>query len=137
MSTVGGAPTTRGGSDTSLENNNVYGLEPKVYVEGSTAAPGACRGLPGGAGGCRRAAGGCCGAHCGGMPREEGCRLSAACLPATAPDGARACAPRPPAETASESGEGVANAATAAITVLAVVGVVVAGGATAFYFFGP
>lgn len=38
-STVGGAPTTRGGSDTSLENNNVYGLEPKVYVEGSEAAP--------------------------------------------------------------------------------------------------
>lgn len=26
---------TKGGSDTSLENNNVYGLEPKVYVEGS------------------------------------------------------------------------------------------------------
>lgn len=26
--------TTKGGSDTSLENNNVYGLEPKVYVEG-------------------------------------------------------------------------------------------------------
>lgn len=25
---------TKGGSDTSLENNNVYGLEPKVYVEG-------------------------------------------------------------------------------------------------------
>ena len=29
--------TTKGGSDTSLENNNVYGLEPKVYVEGSPA----------------------------------------------------------------------------------------------------
>lgn len=27
---------TKGGSDTSLENNNVYGLEPKVYVEGSS-----------------------------------------------------------------------------------------------------
>lgn len=39
-STAGGGPTTRGGSDTSLENNNVYGLEPKVYVEGSPAAPG-------------------------------------------------------------------------------------------------
>ena len=26
--------STKGGSDTSLENNNVYGLEPKVYVEG-------------------------------------------------------------------------------------------------------
>lgn len=25
---------TKGGADTSLENNNVYGLEPKVYVEG-------------------------------------------------------------------------------------------------------
>jgi len=24
---------TKGGADTSLENNNVYGLEPKVYVE--------------------------------------------------------------------------------------------------------
>ncbi|KAK9803651.1 hypothetical protein WJX72_008276 [[Myrmecia] bisecta] len=38
---VSGAATTRayavtkGGSDTSLENNNVYGLEPKVYLEGS------------------------------------------------------------------------------------------------------
>lgn len=29
------AATTKGGSDTSLENNNVYGLEPKIYVEGS------------------------------------------------------------------------------------------------------
>lgn len=28
------ATMTKGGSDTSLENNNVYGLEPKVYVEG-------------------------------------------------------------------------------------------------------
>ena len=24
---------TRGGADTSLENNNVYSVEPKVYVE--------------------------------------------------------------------------------------------------------
>lgn len=30
----GGIATTKGGSDTSLENNNVYGLEPKVYTEG-------------------------------------------------------------------------------------------------------
>ena len=29
-----GAFATRGGADTSLESNNVYGLEPKVYVEG-------------------------------------------------------------------------------------------------------
>jgi nitrite reductase/ring-hydroxylating ferredoxin subunit len=27
---------TRGGADTSLENNNVYGLEPKVYLEGTS-----------------------------------------------------------------------------------------------------
>ena len=33
--TRAGIPGTKGGSDTSLENNNVYGLEPKVYVEGS------------------------------------------------------------------------------------------------------
>mmetsp|Transcript_15848 Transcript_15848/g.45361 ORF Transcript_15848/g.45361 Transcript_15848/m.45361 type:complete len:250 (+) Transcript_15848:91-840(+) len=26
---------TKGGSDTSLENNNVYGLEPRMYVEGA------------------------------------------------------------------------------------------------------
>jgi nitrite reductase/ring-hydroxylating ferredoxin subunit len=26
---------TKGGADTSLENNNVYGLEPRMYVEGS------------------------------------------------------------------------------------------------------
>lgn len=32
---------TKGGSDTSLENNNVYGLEPKVYVEGAEATEGA------------------------------------------------------------------------------------------------
>lgn len=32
---------TKGGSDTSLENNNVYGLEPRMYVEGSdTEGPG-------------------------------------------------------------------------------------------------
>lgn len=30
----GGVATTKGGSDTSLENNNVYGLEPKTYTEG-------------------------------------------------------------------------------------------------------
>lgn len=30
----GGVATTRGGSDTSLENNNVFGLEPRAYVEG-------------------------------------------------------------------------------------------------------
>lgn len=77
-STVGGAPTTRGGSDTSLENNNVYGLEPKVYVEGSEAAP-----------------------------------------------------------EAESSGDRVASAATLTITVLAVVGVLVGGGATLKYFFGP
>ena len=28
---------TKGGSDTSLENNNVYGLEPRMYVEGADA----------------------------------------------------------------------------------------------------
>ncbi|KAI7840299.1 hypothetical protein COHA_006081 [Chlorella ohadii] len=76
-STAGGGPTTRGGSDTSLENNNVYGLEPKVYVEGSPAA-----------------------------------------------------------SEANDSGEGVAAAATTAITVLAVAGVLIAGGATAVYLFG-
>jgi len=27
--------STRGGSDTSIESNNVYGLEPKMYLEGS------------------------------------------------------------------------------------------------------
>ncbi|KAI8108933.1 hypothetical protein M9435_005350 [Picochlorum sp. BPE23] len=32
-----GYNTTKGGSDTSLENNNVYGLEPRIYVEGSDA----------------------------------------------------------------------------------------------------
>lgn len=42
-SALGGSPTTRGGSDTSLENNNVYGLEPKVYVEGSPVAEGEAR----------------------------------------------------------------------------------------------
>lgn len=31
---------TKGGSDTSLENNNVYGLEPKVYVENTGAEVG-------------------------------------------------------------------------------------------------
>jgi nitrite reductase/ring-hydroxylating ferredoxin subunit len=31
---------TKGGSDTSLENNNVYGLEPKVYVEGEDTPDG-------------------------------------------------------------------------------------------------
>ena len=36
-SSLGASPSTRGGSDTSLENNNVYGLEPKTYVEGETA----------------------------------------------------------------------------------------------------
>ncbi|KAL4458482.1 hypothetical protein ABPG75_013347 [Micractinium tetrahymenae] len=75
-SILGGAPTTRGGSDTSLENNNVYGLEPKVYVEGSEAEP-----------------------------------------------------------SAESSSEGVAGAATLAITVLAVLGVLVGGGATIKYFF--
>lgn len=40
-STQRGSATTRGGSDTSLENNNVYGLEPKVYVEGESAPAGA------------------------------------------------------------------------------------------------
>lgn len=40
VSTQGGAATvamTKGGADTSLENNNVYGLEPRMYVEGSDA----------------------------------------------------------------------------------------------------
>lgn len=34
MTRAAGGTITKGGSDTSLENNNVYGLEPKVYVEG-------------------------------------------------------------------------------------------------------
>ena len=34
----GAGATTRGGSDSSLENNNVFGLEPRAYVEGSSAA---------------------------------------------------------------------------------------------------
>lgn len=38
--TRGSASFTKGGSDTSLENNNVYGLEPKVYVEGTEAEAG-------------------------------------------------------------------------------------------------
>lgn len=29
---------TRGGADTSLENNNVFAVQPAVYVEGSEAA---------------------------------------------------------------------------------------------------
>lgn len=38
---VSGAATTkfksaRGGSDTSIDNNNVFSIEPRVYVEGST-----------------------------------------------------------------------------------------------------
>lgn len=33
-----GYNSTKGGSDTSLENNNVYGLEPRMYVEGSGEA---------------------------------------------------------------------------------------------------
>ncbi|KAI3435845.1 hypothetical protein D9Q98_001903 [Chlorella vulgaris] len=37
-SVAGASPTTRGGSDTSLENNNVYGLEPKTYVQGGAGA---------------------------------------------------------------------------------------------------
>ncbi|PSC71275.1 rieske [2Fe-2S] isoform A [Micractinium conductrix] len=77
-STLGGAPTTRGGSDTSLENNNVYGLEPKVYVEGSDE-----------------------------LQQKE------------------------------SSSDGVATAATTVITVLAVVGSILGGGATFMYFFGP
>jgi hypothetical protein len=40
-SVAGASPTTRGGSDTSLENNNVYGLEPKTYVQGGA---GVCEG---------------------------------------------------------------------------------------------
>jgi hypothetical protein len=44
LSTTTGASAsttpTKGGSDTSLENNNVYGLEPKVYVEGAGAVEG-------------------------------------------------------------------------------------------------
>jgi len=35
MVQTGAGSATKGGSDTSLENNNVYGLEPKMYVEGS------------------------------------------------------------------------------------------------------
>lgn len=54
-STAGGGPTTRGGSDTSLENNNVYGLEPKVYVEGSPAAAGKAAAMGLGEGGLRLA----------------------------------------------------------------------------------
>ena len=34
---AGAGAMTKGGSDTSLENNNVYGLEPRMYVEGSDA----------------------------------------------------------------------------------------------------
>ena len=41
MSGASGAAATRGGADTSLENNNVYGLEPKVYLEGSGLPVGA------------------------------------------------------------------------------------------------
>eukprot|EP00887_Chlorella_sp_A99_P006307 scaffold3.g6307.t1 len=37
-STRGGGAVTRGGSDTSLENNNVFGLEPRAYVEGTPEA---------------------------------------------------------------------------------------------------
>jgi nitrite reductase/ring-hydroxylating ferredoxin subunit len=37
---AGSANVTKGGSDTSLENNNVYGLEPKVYVEAGGAEVG-------------------------------------------------------------------------------------------------
>lgn len=38
---VSGAATTkfkssRGGSDTSIDNNNVFALQPRVYVEGTT-----------------------------------------------------------------------------------------------------
>ena len=44
--------------------------------------------------------------------------------------------PRPPAE-APASSDSVANTATAAITVLAVVSTLAAGTATAKYFFGP
>lgn len=35
---VYGARSTKGGSNTSLENNNVYGLEPKMYVESGEEA---------------------------------------------------------------------------------------------------
>ena len=32
---------SKGGSDTSLENNNVYGIEPRVYVEEAAGGEGA------------------------------------------------------------------------------------------------
>merc|ERR1719389_943908 len=35
ISSGGMNKVTKGGAGTSLENNNVYGLEPKVYIEGS------------------------------------------------------------------------------------------------------
>ncbi|EFN54367.1 hypothetical protein CHLNCDRAFT_58270 [Chlorella variabilis] len=76
-SALGGSPTTRGGSDTSLENNNVYGLEPKVYVEGSPVAEAASAG----------------------------------------------------------DSTSVATAATLTVTILAVLGVLVGGSATFYYFF--
>jgi hypothetical protein len=40
MTRATGGNLTKGGADTSLENNNVYGLEPKVYVEGVTVDEG-------------------------------------------------------------------------------------------------
>lgn len=45
-------------------------------------------------------------------------------------------APGPCVVEPNEGGEGVAAAATTAITVLAVVSVLIAGGATAIYLFG-
>jgi nitrite reductase/ring-hydroxylating ferredoxin subunit len=49
-STGGRGSTTKGGSDTSLENNNVYGLEPKTYVEGAAGGLDARAGQAGPAG---------------------------------------------------------------------------------------
>jgi hypothetical protein len=40
-----GGPSDRGGADTSLENNNVFAVEPKSYVVGSEADAGSTTGL--------------------------------------------------------------------------------------------
>lgn len=37
QSSTTGGPSDRGGADTSLENNNVFAVEPKSYIVGSEA----------------------------------------------------------------------------------------------------
>lgn len=148
-STAGGAPTTRGGSDTSLENNNVYGLEPKMYVEGGAQGQGEAQGQPwaGGAACERVCKGSVLQAACSPcIPKRSGACLgrsgmhapsgwfSAACpcvLADPGPFDLRLCADAAPKEA------GVATAATLTVTVLAVLGVLVGGSATFYYFFGP